>query len=225
MTIKELNSKWWYRLVKVVCIICALLLIIIGSIIIYFGVTDNKTLDYKQTLITCTKSGMSVPLQDVSKKIEDYKVPIPSNALQAIINKEQPTYFDIFALYLAATPVNPNASDAFNQQFQALCSTDIVVMKDGSQKVIPYDTVTNMDLTNVSTVDGKPLDYEKTTPRLPIDFFSIPFNSYKIFIVTENHIAKATSFIALWILAILVIFEAIRRTFYYIVLGSFKPKK
>jgi len=107
--------------------------------------------------------------------------------------------------------------------YKTLCTQNIVVLKDGTQKLMQHEKVNFLDLNTVSTIDGEPLDYTSGSARLPLSFFFIADKNYDIQIVTKSLIPELLFFLFSWLLAVTVFLEVFRRVFYYVVFGRIRP--
>ena len=165
-TITELNSKVWYRFLKVIFIIAFALSSVI-AIAIAFSSVGNYQDDYS---VKCNYGNKSTFLASKDKNIY-------------ISSYEDYTYS------LA------KLSDTAKNELQSACAISKVEM------------TAKMDALFNGHDDGKNL-YELTPTK----------------VITDTHLT-ASMWSLLSIVIIFVAFEAIRRAFYYIVLGSIKPEK
>lgn len=203
-TISGLNSKWWYRLIKVIFISLFILsLVIANGVNIYQGIgriDENKTLIYcnggDKRILTIKRAGTYFDNSDFIggfdyKKFyegyySEYKI---KGIIEACYDTQVDDIFWIQRLHeIRGFKSDPKQFDEQYalEQYKAMTSG----YKSDTQK-------------------ASYLDYS-------IHLFDIkPVYSYMQFIL----------YILLSNILVFVIFEIIRRIFYYIFLGSIKPKK
>lgn len=211
-TISQLNERVWYRFIKVVYLFIFLATILITNGII---ILDGKIsrFDLNKSTIYC-KNGKSLSL-----------------------NEGYP-YFSNFS--------NRDFENGFNyQDFSTEYSTkykfEEIAKKCGSltfeDKIQPVATTETIQPIKMTREEYK-TKYGQYPETQKLNIKDLPVDSYRI--VNPNEIQFTpnlfdiklvytyTDFIKFFLIAnliILFIFELIRRVFYYIVLGSIKPKE
>lgn len=217
-TIPELNSKWWYRLVKILYVFTFIIIVIFGTALFFTSSYENEV-DYNKTAVVCS-NGVSTPISQVSNVITQLGASFPVKATDVVFHNKLPDNFELLALHFGATEVS-GEPDEFDVAFRALCSTQVVIMKDGTRKLVPYNKFSQLDLSNVSTVDGKPpLSFSSS-----IMWGNVSVKNYDISTVLKSHTLQKILYSIALLLCVLLVFEVIRRSFYYVVLGSLKPSK
>lgn len=222
-TISHLNSKAWYRLVKVLFGIC--LLIVLGGynfVVFSLGTTQ---VDQKETTIYCNLNqpgetkppfspasvGIAFSNSDFTDNQFDYKnyfVDFNDFAIEAISKQCYPTM---------------TTSDIYSLQEEADILNKLGLI-DSQSTVVAYKNLTR------SQQEAYNADYnvyqQETSSLFGNEKAKYLDFSHQLFNVTP--VFSSTIFWELFLIGnfvILLIFEAIRRIFYYIVLGSLKPGK
>lgn len=213
-TIKHLNTKAWYRLVKVIFILLFAIVLLIANGLI-FSETDFKQVSLDKTKITCTygdkKSFTADDINLYSLSADefpngkfDYKTYFEGYGneydIRDIVNECHPqdnSYFDVFAF----------------QKVTEAVGDEMLKMKKEER---PPEFISDADMEKIDKVEKaygsektKYLDYSVKLFDISPVFSFMPF--IKIFLLTN--------------IIILAVFEIIRRAFYYITLGSLRPKK
>jgi hypothetical protein len=159
-TISYLNSRAWYRLIKVFFISFFIIAVVISLITIYFANEPNQGTDYR---VTCNYG----------------------NKTNFMLGRDKGIY---------------------------LWDADSTKWTDGERnQIIQACGISNVDILNTIVPLNSGLH--------PLPLYSI---STVVFIVT---VAKIIGYSLLAILMIAFIFEVLKWAFYYIVLGSLRPKK
>ncbi|MBP6926258.1 MAG: hypothetical protein KBB70_00990 [Candidatus Pacebacteria bacterium] len=184
-TISELNSKWWYRLVKVIFIGCILLAMTIATFIFIDEYSPSQSLDYK---ISC---------------VADY-----TNHKETIAYKDE----SIFILPLNGQTVYQSLSDNNKQEIRNICGISNEEADQGNATALAY--------INEQTKLG-------TSSAIIQKYIDDNLRPYKVSeeYITEGGYVQVVLYSILAAIGILLIAEIIRRIFYYIVLGSLRPKK
>lgn len=213
-TIKHLNTKTWYRLVKVIFILLFLAVIAIGNLFV-FSNSDFKQVSLDKTKITCTYGDKksftaddvnlySLSADEFPNGKFDYKTYFEGYGneydIRDIINECHPqdnSYIDIFAF----------------QKVTEAVGDEVLKMKK-EDRPIEFISDANMEKINKTeqaygSEKTKYLDYSVKIFDISPVFTFMPF--IKTFLLTN--------------IIILAVFEIIRRAFYYVTLGSLRPKK
>jgi len=218
-TISHLKSKVWYRLIKVFFFLA--LLIVLGEFNLIAFSGGVKQIDQNKTKIQCTYG--------------DKKVFTPQSLNLSLDEGDfKNGVFDYKGFFL-----NYNAykiSDIFQECYPSYNSTDSTLSPDvfGVQKVyevygndrliIKREERPSLSVDEIKTLDEiLPKIENSITPSQKAKYLDF---SIKLFDITPAF--TYAGFLKLFFIGnfvILLIFEAIRRIFYYIVLGSIKPKK
>lgn len=162
-TLSELNSKWWYRLIKVIYI-ASYLIIVVGSIVAIFY-NFSPEFDNAKSYIKC------------------------ENGKEFILSENG---YDLYSDYMSHS----------NQVYaEDLCFDGIIEFKK--------EEIGNLEFKKpiVISETEKSGRYELISKYTNRDWFS------------------TVGFSILTILGTGIIFEIFRRIFYYIILGSVRPKK
>lgn len=211
-TISFLNSKVWYRFIKVLFIISILIFLSIFNYIIVSG--GVKKIDQEKTTIQCnlgekksfsTESiNLSLDTGAFNNELFEYKgyfIDYPNIIKEKIITECFPKKTgDIYDIQKQAEIINKNG---FTGRENNLTEKEKITLDDNY----------NIYLKEINNVTGsskiKYLDFSFHMFEIIPSFTYIPFINLFLF---GNII-------------IFVVFEIIKRIFYYIILGSIKPKK
>lgn len=214
-TISDLNSKAWYRLIKVFFVAVFLIILIISNYLIFSG--GFERVDERYTMIQCNlkdKKSFSAKNINLQLSTEDF------------INK-QFNYQNFFKNYNNEYKIE----DIFQGCFM---DTDVTLMNDvyDQQKAIEivnkYGLIgKNKDQPQISIFEKDFSNYKQQTSNLfgnqkikYLDFNFEIFNIIPIFTYKELlYQLLISNFL------ILFIFETTKRCFYYIILGDLKPLK
>ena len=211
-TLAHLNSKWWYRLIKVLYVLSFIFLLVIANFETYNLTSGIKSIDYDKTLVKC--------------EMRDPPEPFSVGSIDVKIDKvffDDKGSFDYKGYFFGHHGYEiKNILSACNDKkdMRAFSSIDIYIFqrnieifrseKDKSEK----DRLFERDSKLINSV----YDNEAKARYLDfsIRFFDIvPQYTYltffKYFVVTNITIAG--------------IFELLRRIFYYIILGRLRPPK
>lgn len=193
-TIKELNSAWWYRMLKVIFILFFILIATIGTFLIFLD--TPKKVDLNKSMVNCENG---VKTKVLTAAGDDY------------------TLYDLYAVQ------NNNTNNELTYKLRRFCMSSVVEMKDGTKKLMSYnDVLVLSNLSAVEKINGEPLNYEKAEPRIPLSFFFSPNkNNFTLEIATENELYKH---LVIFFAALVGFFELFKRSFYYIALASIKPE-
>jgi len=210
-TISEMNKKVWYRLVKVIFILLFAVVLLIANGLI-FSETDFKQVSLDKTKIICTygdkKSFTADDINLYALSVDDF----PNGKF------DYKTYFegygneyDIRDIINKCHPQKDSYFDAFAyQKFVEVAGDDNLRMRKNP------DAISNEDMEKINQTEQaygsqklKYLDFSVKLFDISPAFSFMPF--IKTFLLTN--------------IIILAVFEIIRRAFYYISLGSLKPKK
>lgn len=212
-TINELNSRAWYRLLKVVYgLLFLLILVVFNWIIVSDGI---KSIDNNKTTISCAYGNKKVlTSQQIGIELSNYQFRDGFNyknffegyndyAIKTIFkNCYQPTNDDI---------------DVFAAQkvYEVLGNDRLSIKKDDrpplteAEKKYLDETIPKIESSYINSDKTKYLDYSVKLFEIQPVFTYGKFLKYFIF---GN-------------LLILFLFEILRRAFYYVVLGSIRPQK
>lgn len=232
-TISQLNSKVWYRLLKVIYIIFILLLLLFFNAVVLYDV-DTKNLDSTKTLIQCNykdkkvftaKSAyLNLSYSDFKNELFDYRYFFEGyndnkikTILQQCYDTENIDELDVFAI----------------QRIYEIDGLNYLT-SENNQKITFENGVS-------ANFDGipSPQDIEEVKKEL----FKADINKIRLAILTKDKIKyldfnihlfnikpvfSYAKFVIIFIicnLSIIFAFELFRRLFYYIVLGNLRPKK
>ena len=211
-TIAELNSKWWYRLIKVLYIISFVLIIVVTNFFVYAFTSGILNLDEDKTLVRC----------DIKEPPEPFSI----SSIGVKINK---AYFDekdsfdyrgYFNEYheheikyiLAACLDKKHRQDILSGDIYIFQRTIEILrnVKDETEQKRLLDR--DEKLIQSAAYNSAKRKYLDFSTKL---FDIVPQYTYRVFL---KYFVLANS-------AIVVILEGLRRIFYYIVLGRFLPPK
>ena len=212
-TLQHLNSKAWYRLLKIVFGLCVLLILIVFNLIIIGeGV---KSIDNNKTLISCTYGEKeTLTPKQIGIELSNYEFRNGFNyknffegyndyAIKEIFKKCYKQANDDFDIFAA-------------QKVYEVFGNDRLVIKQDKrpslteiEKKYLDETIPKIENSYINSDKAKYLNYN-------VKLFDIkPFYTYNKFI----------KYFFIGNLFILFFFEVLRRAFYYIIFGSIKPKK
>lgn len=212
-TLSYLNSRVWYRLLKVVFGLCILLVLVIFNwIIISEGI---KSVDNSKTTISCTYG---------DKKIltpEQMGIELSNNDLRDGFNYknffEGYNDYTIETIFKSCYPQTDDNIDIFAAQkvYEVWGNNRLSIRKDErpplteAEKKYLDETIPKIENSYINSDKAKYLDYS-------IKLFDIqPVYTY----------GKFFKYFIFGNLAILSLFEVLRRVFYYVVLGIIRPQK
>lgn len=213
-TIKHLNTKAWYRLVKVIFILLFVIVLLIVNGII-FSENDFKQVVLGKTKITCTYGDKKTFTAD--------EINLYSLSADEFLNGnfDYKTYFegygneyDIRDIVNKCHPQDNSNFDVFAFQKVIEAVGDDVLKMEKEERPPEFISDANMEkIHKIEKAYGseklKYLDYTVKFFDISPVFSYIPF--IKIFLLAN--------------VIIFAVFEIIRRVFYYVTLGSFRPKK
>ena len=214
-TISDLNSKAWYRLLKVFFGL-GFLIVLVGFNIIAFS-SGIKSVDQDKTTVECfygdkkvlTAKSINLYLSnndfvngqfDYKNYFEGYNDYQIKNIFESCYQKLPGATTDVFAI----------------QKIYEVWGKDRILTKADERAPLTQDEINYLDTVTKQISNT----YSNTEKAKFLDFSVKLFDIKPIF--TYN------PFLMLFLIGnfiILFIFEAMRRIFYYIVLGNLKPKK
>ena len=212
-SISDLNNKAWYRLLKVFFGLCAVLVLgVFNFIIMSDGI---KSVDNDKTLVSCAYGDKEIftPNQ-IGVELSNYQLKDGFDYKNFFEGYNDYVIKEIFKNCYKST--NDDIDIFAAQKVYEVWGNDRLVIKKEERPPLTDNEIKYLDeiipkIENayINSDKAKYLDYS-------IRLFDIkPVYSYNKFI----------KYFAVGNILILFFFEAIRRTFYYIVLGSVKPKK
>lgn len=212
-TINELNSKAWYRLLKIIFGLCILLVLIAFNWIII--IDGAKSVDNNKTTISCTYGDKKfLTPQQIGIELSNYQFRGGFNyknffegyndyAIKTIFkNCYQPTSDDIDVF--AAQKVY----EVWGNDRLSIKKDDRPPLTEAEKKYLD-ETIPKIESSYINSDKTKYLDYS-------VKLFEIqPIYTY----------GKFLKYFIFGNLLILFLFEILRRAFYYVVLGSIRPQK
>ncbi|MBP9855882.1 MAG: hypothetical protein KBC48_01040 [Candidatus Pacebacteria bacterium] len=212
-TLQHLNSKVWYRLLKVVFGLCVLLVLgIYNFIIISDGV---KNIDNDKTVIFCTYGDKKILTPNkIGIELSNYEF---RNGFDYKNFFEGYNDYTIKSIFKSCYPQSNDDIDIFAAQrvYEVVGHDNLMIREEGrppltdDQKKYLDEIIPKIEGNYININKSKYLDYS-------IKLFDIkPSYTYIEFI----------KYFVLGNLLILFFFEVLRRVFYYILVGSIKPKK
>lgn len=212
-TVQFLNSKVWYRLLKVVFGLCALVVLgIYNFIIINEGI---KKIDNDKTVIRCTYGDkQTLTPNQIGVELSNYEFRGGFNYKNFFEGYNDNTIKTIFK---SCYPQTNDNVDIFAAQkvYEIVGNNRLMIKKEDrpsltdSEKKYLDEIIPKIENSYINSDKEKYLDYS-------IKLFDIkPYYTYtnfvKVFVIGN--------------LLILFFFEVLRHSFYYVLLGSIKPKK
>lgn len=206
-TIDYLNSKIWYRTLKVFYVLVFLCVFIGGNILGFVEDPKFKSIDTEKTKIICnfgdrkefSIKSKNIYLGDLADEPFDYK--------NFFKEGSEGTIKDI--LGTCYEPVDGSVADAYAVQR----IYEITGTKENRKQ---YDEKYLKDEVNKITTGYKTKDQKIRYLNFNIQLFDIkPVFSHDEYL----------KFLLAFNIGFALFFEIIRRVFYYIVLGTFRPKK
>lgn len=207
-TTSHLNSKAWYRFLKVIYILL-FIIILLGYNLIMFSGTELKNLDQEKTLIICNykdekvfspkEKNIYLSNYDFKNGIFDYK-----------------NFFEGYNEYKIKS-ILENCYD-----ITITGNLDVFAIQRGYEITGTKNNKKDYDKNYLKNEINKIMTGYKT------DSEKTSYLNYSIKLFTIDPVFTYHKFLAYFFignLSILLFFEIIRRIFYYIVLGTIKPKK
>lgn len=212
-TLKYLNQKAWYRLLKVIYVLSFLIIFFIGVVGIYSINEGFKVIDENKTQIVCllgNKKTYKLRDLNISFYVSDFKN-----------NFEYKDYFK-------QTEYSYTKQANIAEIMKACSTKEIEYTPD---KIYTIQKITEINhMTHLSDEEKLKLasDYYDKINNEVFDSEKIKFLDFsqEIFRVETHFTYQPVSlYYLLFLLSFVVVFELIRRVFYYVVLGTFKPKR
>ncbi|MEK7452675.1 MAG: hypothetical protein AAB614_00390 [Patescibacteria group bacterium] len=211
-SLQYLNSKAWYRLLKVIFGLCVLLVLVIYNfIIINYGV---KNIDNDKTIISCTYGN--------KQTLTPNKIGIELSYYELRDSFNYKNFFEGYndytkTIFKSCYPQANDDIDIFAAQrvYEVVGNDNLMIKKEQSppltddQKKYLDETIPKIKKSYTNSDKAKYLDY-----------------SIKLFDIKPSYTyTKFIKYFVLGNLLILFFFEVLRRAFYYIFLGNIKPKR
>ncbi len=211
--ISELNNKAWYRFLKVIFVLCILLVITIFNwIIIREGV---KSIDNNKTTISCTYGDKKILTpEQIALELSNYEF------------KDGFNYKNFFEGYndFAIKTIFKNCYQPTNDDVDVFAAQKVYEVWGNDRLAIKKD-----ERPPLTETEKKYLD--EVIPKIEKSYINSDKAKYldysvKLFDIQPSYTySKFIKYFVIGNLIILLFFEFLRRAFYYIVLGSIKPKK
>lgn len=218
-TISDLNAKAWYRLLKVCFVIAVIIVLGIYNILVFSN--GVKQVDENKTAIKC-----GYGLADNEATFSPKDIGITFESSDFVDGKlDYKAFFESFNDYSIGAILKKcypkSTGDIYDSQRQVeLMSENGFITASGSLSDSISPEQMDAYQTGYNSYKQETKYLFANTKASYLDF------SYKMFDVTPQF--SYTEFLLLFILGnigFLMGFEVIRRIFYYVVLGSFRPKK
>ena len=199
-TIAELNHRVWYRFIKVVYVLIILFSITVYNITV-FANRDFQRIDQRATIIQCSVGDKKeFSPKSIGIKIRDTDL---NNNREFNYRKYFESYNDYSIGKIFSACYGSNITDVYYKQ--KVAELELLYLEG-----IPKDNrFLLMDY----------LAFGRKVEDLNIDF------SFHVFDIIPVYTYIQSLLLLIGNLGILLVFEAIRRVFYYIVLGKIKPSK
>ncbi len=212
-SLQYLNSKAWYRLLKVVFALCVLLVLGIYN----FLVTSDgiKNIDNSKTVVSCTYGDkQTLTAKQIGIELSNYEFKHGFNYIDFFEGYNDDTIKKIFK---SCYPQTNNDVDIFAAQrvYEIMGDARLAIKKEerpaltDAEKKYLDETIPKIEKSYTNNDKAKYLDY-----------------SIKLFDITPSYTyTKFTMYFIFGNLLILFFFEVLRRAFYYVLLGNIKPKQ
>jgi hypothetical protein len=184
-TTKELNNRWWYRLVKVVYILALVFSAAIVCLLIFSSITPQ--FDSANSYVICGNYQNHVTMKDAGVTLYDEYIS-PDN--------------DTILKYICA-----NTKD----------------LGTAAQEAYPNSTA-YQNASPVSLGQSIQLTYPQYNQTLNQMMGFVPDNYTFVPVYTPRNWPLLILYLFIGILCVVLVFEIIRRIFYYIVLGRLRPR-
>lgn len=212
-TISELNSKAWYRLLKVVF---GLLILIVIAIFNWVIMSDGiKSIDNNKTTITCTYGDKKVLTpQQIGIELSNYQFRDGFN---------YKNFFEGYNDYAIKT-IFRNCYQPANDDIDVFAAQKVYEVWGNDRLSIKKD-----DRPPLAEAEKKYLD--ETIPKIESSYINsdkTKYLDYSVKLFEIQPVYTYGKFIKYFIfgnLLILFLLEILRRAFYYVVLGSIRPQK
>ena len=207
-TVSFLNSKVWYRFIKVIYVLL-FIVILLGYNILTFSGSSFKNVDQDKTLIICNYKDEKVfysKEKNIRLNNHDFK-------------NETFDYKDFFESYneYKIKDILENCYDIKNSS-----NLDIFAIQRTYEITRTKDNKKDYDENYLKNEINKIITGYKT------DLEKASYLDYSIELFTIDPVFTYYKFLMYFFvgnLSILLLFEIIRRLFYYVVLGTIKPEK
>lgn len=202
-TLSYLNTKAWYRFLKVIYVAMFALALLIGNISIY-ATNGIKSVDGKKTEVAC-KSGKTFSLSDINASLDSTDFP------EGIFDysKFYQGYNDYDIKLILERCLGINKVD------------DIFLLQKVQEFKGHKGNPENLSAQDLSDLRGElsrmQKDYDK---KRYLDYSAHLFEIKPVF----NYITPLLIFLFIN-LTILTVFESLKRAFYYVFLGKLRPPK
>lgn len=214
-TLQFLNDKWWYRLIKVIYIGSFLFGVLAIGVIIFFEEGGFKTLDVDKTIVTCNLEESSAPFplseagsyyfsaDDFTGKTFNYEKYFRSYESE----------YGIRSILVRCKQGNPEAQNN-------IYVLDVLLTQRAYE--IAKTNLSQEEKNELFTQERQKFSDGQFTTTQKLSFLDF---SEKLFDITPTYDHTTTILhIIRSVLLLGLCFELIRRIFYYIFLGTFRPK-
>ena len=203
-TLKELNEKAWYRFLKVIYILLLILVIAVTSFIILGDNNGFKTVDNEKTEIKCNVGNKKVfKASEHGIKFSNYHFDNGSIDYPRFLQYNN--YIGIDILKACGSFIFIDNSLIIQKSFEIYSDLSLSKKEADDKWNSAYNEMYNLG------------DYDKVK--------LLNFNAQMFNVVPQFTYFYVIKLLGISILVILLIFEIIRRAFYYIVLGKVIPMK
>lgn len=212
-TINELNSKAWYRLLKIVYgLLFLLILVVFNWIIVSDGI---KSIDNNKTAISCTYGDKKILTpQQIGIELSNYQFRDGFN---------YKNFFEGYNDYAIKT-IFKNCYQSTNDDVDVFAAQRVYEVWGNDRLSIKKE-----DRPPLTEAEKKYLD--ETIPKIENSYINSDKTKYldysiKLFEIQPVYTyGKFLKYFIFGNLLILFLFEILRRAFYYVVLGSIRPQK
>lgn len=220
-TISELNSMWWYRGLKVVYIFTLIFISLSVATAIYFG-----TAEFENTIISCDNGKEIIKHDSYFTDAEKYDIYrecsesdywiSQSKTIGKVLAEDKRSELDQIVIGMLNKGSSDKEVQAYVDNYKEMNGTEFNPAQYGAVKTEKGKSYTFEEVFgNIDTSNG----FIKKISGSSI------LSNYKITLEQRFSLLAIIGFMILGIIATHLVFELSRRIFYYIVLGSIKPKK
>ena len=202
-----LNSKWWYRLIKVFYL-SFFSVVFAVSIFNVFDIYGIKDVDYSKSELLCN-NGVSKKLGDINLSTDyGYDELVSLGAKDFSIDSYRSLDLDTISL---------------DNRLKQICLSDSDLGKIIKKQYPKSVSTSGVEYQNFSDDKlGKLVKEKNNSSLINTSFVN---NNYTLKIIRKSHWFKIINNLILNAFLVCATAEGLRRVFYYIVLGDFFPKK
>ena len=210
-----MNSKVWYRFIKVIYILLFIFVLLAYNLFVLYDI-GLKQLDQNKTQIICNKTDKTFTAKQANIELKEHHF------------KNGFNYKEFFETYYGFnSDIAVILEDCYGKDIFGTIADDIYDYQKLLEIAKTYEFSNNNDTEKLKPMTSDYNDY-KTSTRLQPETDKILYLDYNILLFDIKPVFTYNSFIQYFVIGniiILLLFESIKRIFYYIALGTIKPKK